>query len=144
LKKNNIFLSLPRYTFKQEKQNNMAKVAKLITFSLTTRIVVDENATEEEMIAASYSKIQDKIDNRELGDNLVEVEDDEEMPFGTANDDVYYQPKIDENGCIVGHENDSIFSFEVYRSKENLMQDFPNCTPIEYSGDDIEDYTFVD
>lgn len=86
---------------------NTNKVSKLIEFSLKTRIVVDVDATEDEMIKASYSKIQDKITNRELGDNLVEIEDDEECPFGTFDTD---NPSIDtvilstkdKQYCIVG------------------------------------------
>lgn len=65
----------------------MKKVARLVEFSLMTRIIVDENATEDQIIKASYKGIQDKIDNRELGDNLVENELDEECPFGTFDTD---------------------------------------------------------
>lgn len=86
---------------------NTSKVAKLIEFSLMTRIVVDVDATEDEMIEASYSKIQDKITNRELGDNLVGIENDEECPFGTFDTD---NPSIDtvilstndNQYCVVG------------------------------------------
>jgi hypothetical protein len=86
---------------------NTSKVAKLIEFSLKTRIVVDIDATEDEMIEVSYSKIQDKITNRELGDNLVEVENDEECPFGAFDTD---NPSIDtvilstkdKQYCVVG------------------------------------------
>lgn len=65
----------------------MAKVAKIVEFSLRTRVIVDENATMDEIIAASYKGIQDKIDNRELGDNLDYLEDDEVVPYGEAPDD---------------------------------------------------------
>lgn len=59
------------------------KVAKLVYFSLMTRVIVDENATEEEIIKACYPNIQAKLDNSELGENLEEIDDDEEMPFGS-------------------------------------------------------------
>jgi hypothetical protein len=65
----------------------MNKVAKLIEVSLMVRVIVDENATEEQIIAASYDKFQDKLDNRELGDNLVSIEDDTECPFGSFDSD---------------------------------------------------------
>jgi hypothetical protein len=65
----------------------MNKVAKLIEVSLMVRVIVDENATEEQIIAASYDKFQDKLDNRELGDNLVSIEDDTECPFGSFDTD---------------------------------------------------------
>jgi hypothetical protein len=66
----------------------MRKVARLVEFSLMTRVIVDENATEDQIIEASYKGIQDKINNRELGDNLVENELDEECPFGTFDTDL--------------------------------------------------------
>jgi len=65
----------------------MKKVARLVEFSLRTRVIVDENATEDEIIRASYKGIQDKINNEELGDNLVENELDEECPLGTFDSD---------------------------------------------------------
>lgn len=70
----------------------MKKVARLVEFSLRTRVIVDENATDDEIIRASYKGIQDKITNEELGDNLVEAELDEECPFGTFDVD---EPSID-------------------------------------------------
>ena len=70
----------------------MKKVARLVEFSLRTRVVVDENATEDEIIRASYKGIQDKITNEELGDNLVESDLDDECPIGTFDTDL---PTID-------------------------------------------------
>jgi len=55
--------------------------AKLVKVSLMTRVVVGDNATEEEILEASKAQLVDKIMN-ELGDNVEEVEDDEEMPYG--------------------------------------------------------------
>ena len=56
-----------------------------------------------------------------------------------------WQPEFDENGNIMGHEQDlgSLFSFEVYSSKEKLLEDFPNCKPIEYKYNDIEDFLII-
>lgn len=57
----------------------------------------------------------------------------------------YYQPDIDINGNIVGHEYAKGFhSFMVWHSEDKLLEAYPNCTPIEYSGDDIEEPTFMD
>ena len=64
------------------------KVAKLVYFSMMTRVVVDENATDEEIIKACYPNIQAKIDNKELGENIEDIEDDGECPFGTFDYDV--------------------------------------------------------
>ena len=65
----------------------MAKVAKLVCFSLMTRVIVDENATDEEIVAAARPRIQARINNDELGENLESVEDDEELPYGEAFED---------------------------------------------------------
>ena len=65
----------------------MAKVAKLVTISFTTRVIVDENSTEDEIFAASYKGFQDKLDNREVGDNCTEIAEDTECPFGTFDSD---------------------------------------------------------
>jgi len=64
----------------------MAKVAKLVEFSLLVRVIVEADATDDEIIEKSYSKVQDKIDSRELGDNMVSLEDDLECPYGTIED----------------------------------------------------------
>jgi hypothetical protein len=65
----------------------MKKVAKLVSFTLTTRVIVDESASDNTIIKACYPKILDKINNRELGDNLESIEDDEECPCGTFDTD---------------------------------------------------------
>ena len=65
----------------------MSKVAKLVEFSLLVRVIVEEDANDDAIIATAYDKVQDKIDNRELGDNLVSIEDDVEVPFGEAPND---------------------------------------------------------
>jgi hypothetical protein len=57
---------------------------------------------------------------------------------------VYFQPIINVDGNITGHEDSQIFSFEVWHNKENLLLEFPNCKPVKYSGDDIEEPTYRD
>ena len=46
-----------------------------------TRVVVDENATQEQILEATKNKFNEKI-NTEIGEHLEEIVDDEEMPFG--------------------------------------------------------------
>ena len=124
----------------------MGKVAKIVTVSLMTRVVVDENATVDEIMDVARPKFIEKIKHEAL-ENLEEIVDDTECPFGTFYiDDVekFYQPKINDEGTIVGHEDEEIFSFEVWASKENLLKQFPNCVVIEYTFDDIEDPAFID
>lgn len=61
------------------------KVAKLVYISLATRVIVDANATEEEIVEASKENFLNKI-NTELHENLEEILDDEEMPFNKSYD----------------------------------------------------------
>ena len=58
----------------------MAKVAKLVSCSLITRVVVEDTATEEEIIDASRSRFINKIET-ELGEHIEEIIDDEEVPY---------------------------------------------------------------
>ena len=59
----------------------MAKVAKLVTVSFITRVVVEDNATDEQILNEAKKGFQAKLDNNELMDNLEQIRDDEEMPF---------------------------------------------------------------
>jgi hypothetical protein len=127
----------------------MARVAKVVTISLMTRVIVDENATDEQIVDAAKSKFIEKINNNELMENLEDIVEDTECPFGTFYKDGhlperFYQPQINDEGTIVGHEDEEIFSFEVWASKEELLKQFPNCIVIEYTLEDIEEPQFVD
>lgn len=61
------------------------KVAKLVTVSLATRVVVDENATEDEILNAARYNFTEKIQT-ELGENLESIVDDDEFPFDSEFD----------------------------------------------------------
>jgi len=56
------------------------KVAKLVEASLVVRVIVDENATDDDIIAASRPKFVDLCDSNCLGDNVIGWNDDEECP----------------------------------------------------------------
>ena len=58
----------------------MSKVAKLVSCSLMTRVIVEDNATEDEIISASIDKFINVI-HTSLGDNIEEIIDDEECPY---------------------------------------------------------------
>jgi len=58
----------------------MSKVAKLVYVSFATRVVVDENATEEQILELAKANLLVKV-NTELGEHLEEIVDDEECPF---------------------------------------------------------------
>jgi len=58
----------------------MKKVAKLVYVSLATRVIVDENASESEILEKAKNKFLNKI-GTELSEHLEEIVDDEECPF---------------------------------------------------------------
>ena len=47
----------------------MSKVAKLVYYSFANRVVVEDDATDQDIIVASKRKILEKVNN-ELGENL--------------------------------------------------------------------------
>ncbi len=58
----------------------MAKVAKLVYVSMVTRVVVDEDATQEQILEAAKHRFIDKLQT-ELGENLEDIVDDAECPY---------------------------------------------------------------
>lgn len=56
------------------------KVAKLVTVSLMTRVVVDENASEDEILNAATLKFVEKINN-EINEHVEDIVDDEDCPY---------------------------------------------------------------
>ena len=69
----------------------MAKVAKLICISLMTRVIVEDNLTEEQELEEIAEQVKpafvDKIMNDGIGDHLESIELDEECPYGTFDDE---------------------------------------------------------
>lgn len=64
----------------------MKKVAMLVTFSFVTRVIVDEDASEEDIVNAAKEGIQEKVNNDELWDNLDKIEEDEECPYSEEDE----------------------------------------------------------
>jgi hypothetical protein len=60
----------------------MAKAAKLVMVSLMTRVVVDDSATDEQILDEARTKFIEKV-NTELGENLDDIYDDTECPYGS-------------------------------------------------------------
>jgi hypothetical protein len=65
--------------------------AKLVTISFIRRVVVEDNATEDEMILKAINKIRE-LDDIEMMENFEKVEDDIEYPF---------DPEIDNGGGYI-------------------------------------------
>ncbi len=69
----------------------MSKVAKLVYYSFVTRVVVEDDASDDEIVRASKKNMFIKVKS-ELGENLEDIVDDEECPIGTFDTDL---PSID-------------------------------------------------
>jgi len=64
----------------------MAKVAKIVEISLMTRVVVEEFATDEEIMIAAVPMLAKKA-LYEASENISEIYNDDECPFGTFDDE---------------------------------------------------------
>lgn len=58
----------------------MSLVAKLVYVTLATRVIVDENASESEILELAGIRLAEKIQN-ELTEHLESIEDDIECPY---------------------------------------------------------------
>ena len=65
----------------------MSKIAKLVTFEITARVVVESNAMpeceEEDAITKAIEKVKSNIDNDLCFDHCTQVVNDRECPYGT-------------------------------------------------------------
>jgi hypothetical protein len=64
----------------------MGKVAKLVTITLTTRVVVDENAIENDIMTLALPRLTDKLINEPF-EHLEEIIDDVEVPYDHLYDE---------------------------------------------------------
>jgi hypothetical protein len=65
----------------------MKKVAKLVSISMMTRVIVDENATIAEILLESRQNFIEKVRD-ELSEHLEEIFDDTEMPYDDFDKDM--------------------------------------------------------
>jgi len=77
------------------------KVAKLVRVSLVTRVIVDEDATEQEIMELAVPKLSENLMDSPF-ENLDEIVDDTECPFegqeyldiyGSVSDEVWKENK---------------------------------------------------
>lgn len=64
----------------------MGKVAKLVTITMSTRVIVDENASESDIIELASIRMSEKIQH-EFNENLESIVDDTECPYDPEWDD---------------------------------------------------------
>lgn len=69
----------------------MAKKAYLVVSTFVTRVIADENLEDEknwqELVNKSEEAIIAKIQNDELSENIEDVIEDEECPYGSLDKD---------------------------------------------------------
>lgn len=61
------------------------KVAKLITVSLVTRVIVDSESSEVDIANAAKDALKEQIEN-DIHDNVESIVDDTECPYDPNND----------------------------------------------------------
>jgi hypothetical protein len=66
----------------------MAKIAKLVTISVTTRVIVEEGTTDESIMEIAIPRCIDVVKSDGVFDHLVDISDDTEVPFGSINEDL--------------------------------------------------------
>ena len=59
----------------------MNTVAKLLTLSFTVRVLVEENATDEQILKTAKPKLKERLITADNGD-IENIKDDTECPFG--------------------------------------------------------------
>ena len=67
----------------------MVKKAYLVTAEFTTRIVIDEEDLNNDDLIADMTgfNIVERIRNQEVLENITEIVEDEECPYGTLEKD---------------------------------------------------------
>lgn len=63
------------------------QVAKLVYFTLLARVVVDEDASDEQIVAMAKPRILASINNDELGENVEKIIEDLECPANSGGTD---------------------------------------------------------
>lgn len=99
----------------------MTKVAKLVTISLMTRVIVEESATGEEILIAAVPMLAEKA-LYEANENIESIVDDNECPFGTfdGEDKITYE--------VIGYKSADDFNI---RNGELLRCDFDSYKEAE-------------
>ena len=85
----------------------MAKIAKLVTITLITRVVMDENATDEQILDMARPHFESKL-VAELNENLESIKEDIECPYfeDVKGKVIWVGDKVhatDEDGTLIGY-----------------------------------------
>lgn len=63
----------------------MGRVAKLVTMTLTTRVIVEDGTSDDKIISLAIPRFIDKVVN-EPNEHIEEILDDEECPYDEQHD----------------------------------------------------------
>ncbi len=70
----------------------MAKVAKLVYITLVTRVIVEDNLPQYEMLESVHDELKTKFSmkilNGEISENLEKITLDKVCPYGTFDSDI--------------------------------------------------------
>lgn len=113
----------------KEESQKVGKVAKLVTFELTTRVVVNKNempeCEEEDAIGAALNKIRENnnVDMWLCFDNCTEVTDDTECPYGTFDEEKMkkYDVTIFNRFNTDERENIEVFAMSQDEAEQNAI-----------------------
>ena len=97
------------------------KKAKLVRASFITRVVVDEGASEEEIIKEAVSNLQDKMGNDEVWDNIDSIEDDTEVPYNQEEEEVLYQVPVRRIGY--GFKTLSVYASSEEEAQQKALEE---------------------
>lgn len=77
-------------SYSPQQSHLLMKKALLVTVELTTRVVVDVDATDEQIAKAAGRNYIRRIENDEVLENIAEhgIKDDVEMPYGSLSDEI--------------------------------------------------------
>ena len=105
----------------------MAKVAKLVTLVVMTRVVVDDNENAADKAAElAVNKIRNDYANYIIQDNVDEIEDDIECPYGSLPTDCTCTNLIDGKRYVMGYsqaENANMVVYaDSYEEAEELFE----------------------
>lgn len=100
----------------------MTKVAKLVTLAITTRVVADQSEGEDFILERALDNFKSNTDEYLIPDNLEEIQDDVECPYGT-----YSGEKLPLRACLFDSEAidrlavESMSEAEVLRNAEDVF-----------------------
>ncbi len=139
------------------------KVAKLVKVTLMTRVIVDENATEQEIMELAVPKLSENLSDSPF-ENIDEIIEDKECPFDAETEEyenLSFKERVllnkatkyliysDENElismvkAIINHEDeneliDYIDEVQVWEKVELTFTCKQFCEEIDYSGEELK------